>query len=146
MCYTAHQKYKECRVFRTHYINRDIQCEEMQMWSKLFKKQVWCRAIYQTGIQALSDEAQLAALTKGSHFPAPPADVPVPARLVCHRCRGPQIKAGRAHRAHKSRRTDGDEKKTRGLGTMIQRQTLAVRRLWSENVAPRTFELVSRCA
>jgi len=142
MCYTVRQKYKDCRVFRTHYVYRDIQCDEMKMWSKLFSKEVWCRATYQAGIDAITDEAQLASMKSGSHFPSPPVGIPVPSRLICRRCRGPQLKAKHARLAEKVRHAD--EKKPRGVGMMIKRQTLTMRRLWSNNVVPGTYELVSR--
>ncbi|KIM84756.1 hypothetical protein PILCRDRAFT_87557 [Piloderma croceum F 1598] len=68
MCHTAFQKYTGCRLFRQHYIYRDIQCEEMRMWSKLFKKEVWCRRIYEQGTTPFADDERRAG---PPNFPSP---------------------------------------------------------------------------
>ncbi|KZP30401.1 hypothetical protein FIBSPDRAFT_926536 [Athelia psychrophila] len=145
MCYTAYQKYKDCRVFRTHYVYRDIQCEELKMWTKLFKKEVWCRAIYQDGTKPFVDDDQQTAVRSGKHYPTPPLEVEVPARLVCRRCNG-QTKAARAarkpRRAQRADEKRADGEKPKGMRAMIKRQTLTIRHIWSENM-PRTYDVLT---
>jgi len=126
MCYTSFQKYKGCRVFRQHYIYRDIQCEEMQMWSKLFKREVWCRRIYEYGTGAFADGERRAG---PPNFPAPRPGMQVPQRLVCHRC----------NVVRKSSKQLAGGKKGSELSpsmSMVVRRSLVVH-------ANRTFEIIS---
>lgn len=55
------------------------------MWSKLFKKDVWCRRIYEHGTAAMTD-SQRPSLGNGAHYPAPPLGHEVPERTLCWRC------------------------------------------------------------
>jgi len=130
MCYTSFQKYKGCRIFRQHYIYRDIQCDEMQMWSKLFKKKVWCRRIYEHGTKAFADEE---LRTGPPNFPALRADMEVPQRLICHRCN--------AVRKSSKRFTPGGKNKPRTSPN--RRMSVVVRRSLAVH-ANRTFKLISR--
>jgi len=128
MCYTSFQKYKSCRIFRQHYIYRDIQCEEMQMWSKLFKKEVWCRRIYEHGATAFADGERWAG---PPNFPAPKAGMDVPQRLICHRCNAVR---------QPSQRFVGNGKKR---PVPSSRMSVVVRRSLAVH-ANRTYELISR--
>jgi len=127
MCYTSFQKYKSCRVFRRHYIYRDIQCEEMQMWSKLFKKEVWCRRIYEQGTTPFADGERRAG---PPNFPAPRAGMDVPERLICHRCNS--VRNSKRLLGHGKKRSEPSPK-----------MSVAVRRSLTVH-ANRTFELISR--
>lgn len=129
MCYTSFQKYKGCRVFRQHYIYCDIQCEEMQMWSKLFKKEVWCRRIYEQGNQPFADEERRAG---PPNFPAPRAGVEVPQRLVCRRCNSIRKESSTCF-GHRKKRSSTESPKNMPVAI---RRSLAVH-------ASRTFNLIS---
>ena len=117
MCHTAFQKYTGCHVFRQHYIYRDIQCEEMQMWSKLFKKEVWCRRIYEQGTTAFADEESRAG---PPNFPAPIAGMELPPRLTCHQCN--------AVRRLSKRSAVARHGKKRPQATPTRRMSIVVRR------------------
>jgi len=129
MCYTSFQKYRGCRVFRQHYIYRDLQCEEMLMWSKLFKKEVWCRRTYEDGTQSFADGSRRA---KPPHYPVPTAGVDVPHRLFCHRCHSSREQT----RSRVSFKQLGEKRTSRRLAVSV-RHSMLVR-------ATRTVALISR--
>lgn len=122
----------------------------MKMWTKLFKKEVWCRAIYQDGTKPFLDMDQQ-TVRLGKHYPTPPPEVEAPARLVCRRCNG-QAKRG-APKPRRAQRTDEkrtdekrtDDEKPKGMRAMIKRQTLSIQHIWSENI-PRTYDVLTRYA
>jgi len=130
MCHTTFQKYKGCRIFRQHYIYRDIQCEEMQMWSKLFKKEVWCRRIYEQGTTAFADGERRAG---PPNFPAPTAGMDLPQQLICHRCNA----------VRRSSKRSAGRRKNRPQLAPTRRMSVVVRRSLAVH-ANRTFELISR--
>lgn len=142
----------------------------MKMWTKLFKKEVWCRAIYQDGTMPFMDEALVHKTTDddndmelskgeapaplkqvivrdplGKHYPSPPEGVEVPARLLCRRCnKQTKPKAKRTHKPYRNQSMDDDEKKSIGVRAMIKRQIMTVQHLCAENI-PRTYDVLTRC-
>jgi hypothetical protein len=118
MCYTSFQKYEGCRFLRQHYIYRDLQCEEMLMWSKFFKREVWCRRTYEHGTQPFADGSRRAT---PPHYPTPTANINVPHQLVCHRCHLP-----RAQKRSRASFKRLGEKRTPRKRTVSVRQSLSV--------------------
>lgn len=102
------------------------------MWSKLFKKDVWCRRIYEQGTTPFADEERRAV---PPNFPAPMAGIELPPRLACHRCNA-------VRRSSKRSAAAGHGKK-RPQATPTRRMSVVVRRSLGVH-ANRTFELISR--
>jgi len=129
MCYTSFQKYKGCRIFRQHHVYRDIQCEEMLMWSSLFKRKVWCRRVYEEGTAAFASSERFSG---PPNYPAPKPGIEVPGPLLCHRCRSPR------------KRGKGKPYTSRYRGKRApSRLTVSVRHLLSAH-ATRTCDLIAR--
>lgn len=118
------------------------------MWTKLFKKEVWCRAIYQDGTKPFLDDDQKTNVSLGKHYPSPPPEVEVPARLVCRRCNGQTKTKRSARKPRTALRTDekcADDEKPKGMRAMIKRQTLTIQHIWSESM-PRTYDVLTQYA
>lgn len=56
------------------------------MWSKLFKREVWCRRSREYGTASIIDDENRIALGNGAHYPAPSPKIEVPERTVCWCC------------------------------------------------------------